>query len=459
MTDSFLDKLPAGLKSKVSTIIRALPSSKSVFQELYEFALNENDDSKRKMSKNSPSDICASLEPVHEEFTIFKIEDVTILSPIRKKLNLVLHISPTTKKPLLSLTNKDGGQELTIEDLNKNISMATFLPVPEKKNIFYMFINYKESVGSKYTEPVLITINKTNILEQFKKVGLIDLEIQDFTKCIEYIRKQAILTGFRMSDPFFSVRQDSDSVPSFHVEGHRGTKEGTLYFLPDHIIFGFKKPILLFQSIDIESITYSSITRLTFNVTLITKNDEKFEFSMIDQTEYSKIDEYVKMRQVKDRSMSEELKAKTANKNQQSQNEDDEQISALEAAAQQMEKNMNINDIPVDSDDEEDDGNFEAESDLSDGSDVEAEDDYAEDDEDDEDEEDEEDKEDEENDRFEHNEDQYEEKEASLLDIEHGDSVNYDDPGQDGFSVDLGIDDVPIELDEDDEEGSGVEYD
>ena len=454
MINSFLDNLPDALRSQVEPIITALPKSKAVLEELYQYALQESDNSRRKISKTSVDIDSTFFECVQEENIIFKLKDVTVLSPLRKKSNIILHISNKTNKPMLSLMNENT-PTMTITNLKINIKMATFLPVPEKNNIFYMFINYKKSVNDKFSEPILITINKESILEQFLASGLLESDDQDFTRCIEYMRKQAILTGFRISDPFFTSHQSSDISPSFHVEGHRGTKEGTLYFLPDHILFGFKKPILMFESNDIESITYSSITRLTFNVTLITKDDGKFEFSMIDQTEYAKIDEYVKRKQVKDRSMSNELKAKTTNKNQQVQ--DGEPMSALEEATQQLESDMNINAMNLDSDDEENDVNFEAESDLSDGS------------EDD----DEDDEEEEVQDNTLYNKSNKMSTEFSLdlnelnslpsiLEDQHSTFNGFNAFQPEGFSVDLGLDDIPIEIedDEDDEDdGSGVEYD
>ncbi|CCE64299.1 hypothetical protein TPHA_0H00910 [Tetrapisispora phaffii CBS 4417] len=486
MSQDLLDKLPATLRGKVEQITRALPNSKEIFDELYTFALAEaNEISKRKVQKPASVPVETAGVDVKEEEIIFNLKDVTVLSPLRKKLNLILHLSTSSRKPVLSLA-KDTKIEMTIEDLKTNVKMATFLPVPEKSNIFYIFINYQKAADDVYTEPILATINKAAILDQFKTSGLVEIGEEDFTKCIEFMRKQAIMTGFRISDPFFKVNPDQDV--SFHVECHRGTKEGTLYFLPDHIIFGFKKPILLFESADIESITYSSITRLTFNVTLITKDDRKFEFSMIDQAEYSKIDEYVKRKQVKDRSMSEELKAKTSHKNQASQ---ENQVSSLQEAAQQLAEGENLKDMNLDSDDEEGDVNFEAESELSDGSD-DGEDDYGDDDEDEEegadegadegeynektfeeaekayqeenddegDSEDNDEREDDENDEYMHD---FEKRE------EHGEELESNISPQEGFPVDLGLDDIPIEIDddedgdnnneEDDGENSGVEYD
>lgn len=417
--DPFLARLPDELRSKVVGVVNVVPESLAVFEEIYKYASLDDGGQSRKTRKVKEVDQIDFKVP-DESQVIFSIEDASILSPVRKKLNFVLHLSPESK-PMISLIKGDK-IELSITELKKNITMATFLPVAEKQNYLYIFINYANTVDNKYTDPVLMTLNKNTMLTQFKQSGFLDASVDDFTKCIEYMRKQAILAGFRISDPFFTNHQEAEQNSSFHVECHRGTKEGTLYFLPDHIIFGFRKPILLFNSSDIESITYSSITRLTFNVTLVTKDGSKYEFSMIDQNEYSKIDEYVRRKQVKDKSMSEELKAKSKNK----ANQDNEDApSALEEAAQQMGNGPTL-ELNSD-DDEEADQNFEAESDLSDGSGEES---------------------------------GAEEAEDGEADSENGNeeglTANNHAVKEDDFEV--GLQDIPIEVDDEDDEGSGVEY-
>ncbi|QLG74232.1 hypothetical protein HG535_0G01160 [Zygotorulaspora mrakii] len=473
--DPFLDRLPDDLRSKIVGVANALPESLQIFEELYEYLVDNEDGRKmRKLGNTSAIDTKEEFWVPEQAQTIFKLEDVSVLFPVRKKMDVVLHLSSDANRPVLSLI-REGRTEMSITNLGKNITMATFLAVAEKENKLYLFVRYTESVGNKYSDPLLIMLGKDVLLAQFKKAGILTNDVDDFTICIEYMRKQAILAGFRISDPFFSTPQSIKENPSFHVECHRGTKEGTLYFLPDHIIFGFKKPILLFDSSEIESITYSSITRLTFNVTMVTKAEQKFEFSMIDQNEYTKIDEYVKRKQVMDKSMSEELKAKSKNKSQQQSNESIS--SALEEAAQQIESES-IGIAVVSDDNEDDDQNFEAESDLSDGSGSENESGENPEDEDEEDEEDVEeaeeadDAEEAEEEAEEHSLANVNKKTRSIGNLEkenEGRSPDNDtiqlrpSVERSDFSASLGLEDIPIELDgddddDDDEEGSGVEY-
>lgn len=451
----FLNELPSDLRGKIQNITRALPNALGVFEEVYKCGQSQGDkgEKRRKIAAN---------DTIDEQNVIFALKNVSVLSPVRKKLNFILHLSNEDHKPQLSLV-RNGVIELSISNLRETVRMGTFLPVPEKPKLLYLFVQLNK-VDGQDQDPILLTLNKESVMNEFKSVGLLGHEVSDFNKCIEYIRKQAILTGFKISNPF-NTSLDVP-VPSFHVECHRGTKEGTLYFLPEYVIFGFKKPILVFESSNIESISYSSITRLTFNVTLITKEDDgygnKFEFSMIDQTEYSKIDEYVKMKQVKDESMSEELKAKTINKNKEKSAGTD-QPSALQEAARQLQNEGNINDVPFDSeDDEEADGNFEVEGELSDGSDVEEEDDEG----NDEDEEEEDEDNDEEEAEEVENEEDDEEEENANANTNEGASIGQTpanpnlNAGLFDFPIETPSFDIPIELEDDEgDEGSGVEYD
>ncbi|AET40819.1 Rtt106p Ecym_6448 [Eremothecium cymbalariae DBVPG len=416
----FLDQLPKQLKEKVEHVCKTTPEALPIFQLVYECG-QERDETKRKTFR------IEQINVVDEENVIFELNDITFLSPVRKKLNFVISLG-TDRKPIL-MFSKDKTPEFLLRNLSTSVKYATFLPFPEKNNLMYLFIYYSDCDGA-IADPILLTMNKEIILKQFKEKGLVVQDSTDFSKCIEYMRKQAILTGFRIADPF----SNNQSPSAFHVECHRGTKEGTLYFLPDHIIFGFKKPVLVFESNEIESITYSSITRLTFNVTLITKKQEKYEFSMIDQLEYSNIDDYVKRNKVKDKSMSDELKAKPMTKAQQIGEQ-----SALKEAAQQMKEQATISDVPLNSDDEEADGNFESDEDSSNVSDSDSGDDA----------------------------DDAEESDADSMDLEREEPLNVPKPDshtqRDSHTNGVVPQDIQMIFEDDNEdeedEDSGVEYD
>ncbi|CAB4253870.1 similar to Saccharomyces cerevisiae YNL206C RTT106 Histone chaperone, involved in regulation of chromatin structure in both transcribed and silenced chromosomal regions [Maudiozyma barnettii] len=459
MVAGFLQEVPAELRSKLERITSILPDSVEIFQELYDFALTKGETLERK----KPNINVPENEKIDSSDIIFKLENASILSPLRKKLDFVFHLSPTNKQLMISLL-KNGKSEYSIGDLKTNIKMATFLPVPEKQNIVYLFLDCRSPNNPNQQEPILMTLNKMTTLEQFCKMGILPSNEKDFKKCKDYMRKQAILTGFRITDPF-SNNNTQGQLNSFHVECHRGTKEGTLYFLPDHILFGFKKPILLFQSTDVASITYSSITRLTFNMTLITNDEQKYEFSMIDQSEYATIDGYVKIKQVTDKSMSEELKAKKLKNSQQSNN--DESIIKDAVAEIDNKQGTNLQNLPDDSDDEENDQDFQADSDLSDGSDQDEEEG---DDNDDNDEDQAEEVADEEEEEEEEDLDDLEEIQPPAenvsqlnLQLNYSTAENIHTNEDSANNINIGsLEDIIVDVDDgddDDEDNSGVEYD
>ena len=262
---SFTKELSDELRDKVKKITDAIPEALTVFEQVYTVGqksgrVSEPDNKRRKVDDSD-------LLSVSNENVVFELQDVSVLSPLRKKLTMSITLDEKTQLPMITLS-KNNNIEFILPDIKNTVKFGTFLPFPEKKNLIYLFIFYERDQSS--SDPILITLNKDHILKQFRDRNLLRNDEADFQDCIDYMRRQAILTGFRISDPLSKVVMDSHH--SFFVDCHRGSKEGTLFFLPEHIIFGFKKPILLFESHEIDAITYSSITRLTFNATLMTKS-------------------------------------------------------------------------------------------------------------------------------------------------------------------------------------------
>ncbi|GMG35262.1 unnamed protein product [Ambrosiozyma monospora] len=281
-------------------------------------------------------------------------------SPPPQKLNLVFFTTPQNpRKVQLAITKSidSNKPEVLFNDVtSNNIKFATFLSTPNKPNFKTILIDYHKNVEEKFKNgPLVLQFNYELLSEQFGPV-LTDAGLS----LTQYLIKQFGLLGLTITDSSSKPKSKSKSKSSksnanketedhhdddeekegneqqqssFFVDAYNGTKEGSLYFLPLHVVFGFKKPILIFKSSDIDSITYTSITRLTFNVTLHVKIPtpttsststspqnpsqtqpsgsglQKFEFSMIDQQEFEKIDQYVKFKSFRDKSMTEELKA------------------------------------------------------------------------------------------------------------------------------------------------------
>lgn len=344
-----MENLPTDLKEEINIVAERLPESKSVFLKLikyFENKINEPDVKRRKTDVPVTTNTSSTVTSLEGTNIMLQLPELSIHSPFRKRLNLVFGALKGEKKAYLALTKSlDSKPELIIRTLTSdNIKFATVLNVPEKKDLRYLFVEYKENENNIYkNDPVLLMFNNDLLEKQFGSI----LAGKTF---VQYLTSQLKLVNF--------VVEDCTNDDTFFVSAYKGSKEGYLYFLPNRVIFGFKKPILVFKSEDIESITYSSITRLTFNVSLDVKISgipEKFEFSMIDQKEFENIDRFVKSKEVRDNSMAEEHKAQKQLKN------NNEPPSDLAEAAKLVpggDKLIPAGDVDINDDDDEDDDNY-----------------------------------------------------------------------------------------------------
>lgn len=112
-----------------------------------------------------------------------------------------------------------------------------------------------------------------------------------------------------------------------HVKAFRGSKDGYLFFLPNGILWGFKKPLMFLPHGKVQGVSYTSVLQRTFNLNIEIETTkpgaeavgesfvEEIEFSMLDQEDYSGIDTYIKRYGLQDKSMAEQRKAKLAGVN------------------------------------------------------------------------------------------------------------------------------------------------
>lgn len=110
--------------------------------------------------------------------------------------------------------------------------------------------------------------------------------------------------------------------PAVHVKAFRGSKDGYLYFLPNGILWGFKKPLLFLPKEQLVAVSYVAVLQRTFNMVVevdvrykqedgsYQEEREELEFGMIDQDDFAGIDAYVKRHGLQDSSMAEARKAK-----------------------------------------------------------------------------------------------------------------------------------------------------
>lgn len=106
---------------------------------------------------------------------------------------------------------------------------------------------------------------------------------------------------------------------AIHVKAFRGSKDGYLFFLENGILWGFKKPLMFLPLDKIAAVSYTNVLQRTFNmvVEIFTgeggdeEATEEIEFGMLDQEDYSGINEgYITRHKLQDRSLADQRKAK-----------------------------------------------------------------------------------------------------------------------------------------------------
>lgn len=367
-------QLSSELQSQIEKFKLDLPDFKQIsFEKIVESIIKEssidNEDA-HKSKKQKLDDISFDSK---SKTTIFQLPNCSVICPMRKKLNFAISFDLQNKYNNIILSNKEDEVQLQIKNTKKSITFAMFLPVIERDNLSYLLIKYDDE-----KDPLVLSLNKIEVIKHLstlKKISIEENQTVDekFQSCTDYIRKQAILTGFKISDPF---NINSEINQSFLVSSYIKSKEGTLYFLPEHLLFGIKKPILILPISKIKSINYSTITRLTFSLTLILDDDSKIEFSMIDQQEYDKINNYIVSKHVNDKSLSDELKAKVNAK----QEAKGDLSAALKEEGEKETVVVKEEPMVIEKDDEEDsedsgDDDYEADIDNLDGSEASSDDD------------------------------------------------------------------------------------
>lgn len=405
---SWLNELPQDLKEQILQIQKTCPESAPVFEGLHVYFRNELDAAEEKRRKISPgldegtpatsdpsSSNSGAISP-HE--VIFELNQISFQSPMRKKMNMTFHLRiDENNKPtpvLLIVHPSTSIPEYSIENLSQLVKLCVLLPIlgnstnQTKRNIGLLcFWLNEEYVDQSYKgDPIICQLNFDTLKKYLIKSGKIPAEAEsqlneglteesnDGIKAISeaiisFFQRQFELCGIHLinympsSNPVhnkLTVNTDSgialslkadDTNNLLQVEAYKGAREGALLFLSANefnrpfIIFGFKKPILVFEISKIKHISYSNITRLTFSITITYENAkrdskvETVEFGMIDQQYFQIIDSFIKDQNINDDSFNSELREKGAH----------------EGVASNVEEPK----ATADSDDEEEDGTFQ----------------------------------------------------------------------------------------------------
>lgn len=303
------------------------------------------------------------------------IRELSFTIPQRKKLSLDVGNATTGLRATNPTTN-----EVEFGVNWRDVSQIICVPVPEKAQAQYNFCVFPDhgdgvtnaSEGVLIPEQILWTVPNTSpkpgVCSDDVSIG-VDETYRSIT--IGLLNESLIQSkghNSRVIEPESTEFASETAQPykkgdkAVHVKAFRGSKDGFLFFLPTGILWGFKKPLVLFAFDSIDSVSYTSVLQRTFNLNVnargSTTNSEpqEYEFSMIDQAEFANIDAYIKRHQLQDASMAEQRRAKRLNINGAKGDKDGadqtDSPGELEKAAQEA------GDLE-DDDEEEDDENFD----------------------------------------------------------------------------------------------------
>ncbi|KAL4808543.1 histone chaperone rtt106 [Aspergillus unguis] len=282
----------------------------------------------------------------------FYMQDVSFAIPQRKKLTLEV----TAGNKYLRARNQTS-KEVEFGVPLDRIQHVLCLPVPEKNQKQFNFCvipRYADGInpppeGEPGPDAIVWTVNdgpaKSAFSGQGQQIGNADGETAE-----NLVRRvlDENLSHIRVVRP--DAQEFASAIPeahrkgekAYHVKAFRGSKEGYLFLLSTGIFFGFKKPLLFFAFENVDSISYTSVLQRTFNLNVVARangSDEtqEFEFSMIDQADFSGIDTYIKTHGLQDASLAEARRAKRYNINN-VKSEDGAEDGAQEADESELQK-------------------------------------------------------------------------------------------------------------------------
>lgn len=299
---------------------------------------------------------------IWDKENLCEVADVSFSIPQRKKLNLSINKSASAG---LRAINASGGSEFGVKwDCVRDI---VCLPVPDKAQGQYNFCVLSATAEGVASDQIVWTV-PDSVPKDGTLVGLTashpgetyrTLLITVLNEALKPYKKQVIEPD---KQEFASqvVQAHRKGEPAYHIRAFRGSKDGFLFLLPNGIFWGFKKPLELFSSDTVDSVSYTSVLQRTFNLNIAARANtdaepQEFEFSMIDQADFAGIDDYVKRHELQDASMAEQRRAKKLNingiKGEETKQEGvDQEQGELEKATKEAE------DLD---DEEEDDENFD----------------------------------------------------------------------------------------------------
>ncbi|KAG0173011.1 hypothetical protein DFQ30_009136 [Apophysomyces sp. BC1015] len=344
------------LCDSVNNLISLHPESQTVVQALVAYY-------NAKLTADEPQRKKRRIDQTTENI-VATITDLSFQQPTRKKYNLVI----TTSHLQITLPN---AEVIESEWPLKDFKLGVYVPTPDKPSYtFALFRNQtsEEAIVFTLQDKGSATIRRPGQPDEIvnsDKHQVIARILTDSAR-IQFTTPSAQV--FRSTGVSATTGKPQDRC---HVNVYLKTKEGSLFFLPSGILFGFKKPTLFFPLSSIAGIAVSGVTQRTFDLAIKLEKakiplgsmskqaaDEEEEitlqFSMIEQSEYEGINAYINKTGINDKSMDEELKAPEPKSRKEETDEEGNPILGDERNTKAMEEDEEHDEDFEPSDDDED---------------------------------------------------------------------------------------------------------
>lgn len=223
------------------------------------------------------------------------LRDVSFLAPMRKKMHLVV----STSRLAASLGAHTGTRaELHID--RQDVRYVAIVPVPEKAaRLVNVCVFLKANAGpgcgnacdAAENRTLVFTLPDGNISNAtvtasgrrgLPKAAVVSIDSAtsdvdnahtlDAVPLVQHLLSLLLPAGVPVHAPqavhFTStaLQPHRKTEPALFTGAHVGAKDGFLFFLPDAILWGFKKPLVLLRHSDLASVGFTNVLSRTFDL-------------------------------------------------------------------------------------------------------------------------------------------------------------------------------------------------
>lgn len=317
------------LRSAVEELTRTTPESIPVIQRLIAYYAEKLSSLHGERERKRPK-IDHTVVDLQDAVTI---PDISVQLPARKRYTLML------SSKILALRNpktEETDFSYTLDDMQLVVCVPS--PGATKGDTFALFSKHAGidpvvfNIPHKAPNPLVIKRGGDQADEiltepdqkRDRLLSLLSCQGQIPTSRPSRKAFRTTVESSKTGKPVVGMMEEDGSTIRCYANTYLKAKEGCLYFLPEGILYGFKKPAIFFPLDSISSTYFCNVMQHTFNLVLVLKqdhsplgtpiSDKTIEFSLIEQSEYTGIDSYIQACGINDSSMSEEKMAPTLKK-------------------------------------------------------------------------------------------------------------------------------------------------